>query len=465
MNIAIAGASGFIGKNLIAHLLEHTNHHITAFSRSSKESDNPRITNVQVDLYSLSNTIRAFENCDAAVYLVHSMAPSSRLSQGHFRDYDFILADNFARAAKENGVKHIVYVGGIIPNKEKLSIHLQSRLEVEELLRSTGISVTTLRCGLVIGQGGSSFQIVVKLLQRLPVMVLPKWMRTKSSPIFVDDLVHVIVHQIEQLPHKNLLVDAGLGQPASYKDILLTTAKAMGKKPFLIDVPSISPRISRLWVSVVTGAPRELVYPLIDSVKHEMVTDASRTIPDSWNIKLHTLEEAVQQSIEANPKPTYAKAKAKAKRESLVRSIQRMPLPKAMTAKEVARAYTKWLPSFLKPILRLETTATGCRYFFRGMSKPLLELGVIESSSSATRYIFQVEHGLLVGKKNFGRFEFRESPDRECLIVALHDFKPALPWFIYRSSQAIVHQIVMSRFSKSLGKLKARQQLSTRQTI
>lgn len=453
LKIAIAGAFGFIGKNLIEHLLEHTNHEVVAFSRSERESEHQRIHCVQVDLYSLKDTLAGFEGCDAAIYLVHSMAPGSRLSQGHFRDYDFILADNFARAAKENGLKHIIYVGGIIPEQEKLSVHLESRLEVEQVLRSTGIPVTTFRCGLVIGPTGSSFQIVVKLVQRLPVMILPSWMRTKSSPIYIKDLARLLQKSLENPPSSHQVIDAGMDEPASYKDILIASAKAMKKSPVLVDFPYVSPHLSKLWVTVVSGSPKELVYPLIDSVSHEMVSDKKRGISSDWKVDMKNLDEAVNKSIEHSPTPSHSKRKAQVKKDSFVRSVQRMPLPRTMTARDVAKAYSQWIPQFLRPILRIETTDKGCTYYFRGLPIPLLILNKIEATSSDSRYIFRVVRGLLVKLNNTGRFEFRESPSRRYLIVALHDFRPALPWFIYRLTQAQIHKVVMNRFSKRLAKL------------
>ena len=176
--VLVAGATGFIGSSLIRGLLDKTDHHIVGLSRRSGTSDNPRLEMKACDLYSLPEVDQAMRNCDIAVYLVHSMAkPSSRLFQGNFHDFDFILADNFARAALRNKVKHIIYVSGIVPHdKSDLSPHLASRFEVEKALQAWGTPVSTLRCGLVIGPKGSSFQILERIIKRLPVMLLPAWM-------------------------------------------------------------------------------------------------------------------------------------------------------------------------------------------------------------------------------------------------------------------------------------------------
>lgn len=122
MKIAIAGAFGFIGQHLIQQILNTTKHDIITISRSPRESENERVCCVTADLYSLKETAAALSDCDMAVYLVHSMAPSSRLSQCHFRDFDFILADNFGRAAVKNKMKQIIYVGGMIPKQDRLCV-------------------------------------------------------------------------------------------------------------------------------------------------------------------------------------------------------------------------------------------------------------------------------------------------------------------------------------------------------
>ena len=172
MRIAITGASGFVGKNLIQYLLEETDHEVVGFSRSAQKSLHPRLTMKKADLYSLLEAEEALAGCDAAVYLVHSMLPSSRLSQGSFQDFDFILADNFAKACITSGVKHIIYVGGIIPENESLSLHLKSRLEVEETLKHSGLKFTSLRCALVLGPNGSSFRIFYRKSQCLYLPVV-----------------------------------------------------------------------------------------------------------------------------------------------------------------------------------------------------------------------------------------------------------------------------------------------------
>lgn len=451
MKIAIAGAFGFIGQHLISALLRETEYEIAAFSRLPKISDDSRIDCVTVDLYSLKNSIEAFKDCDVAVYMVHSMAPSSRLTQGHFRDYDYILADNFARAAKANGIRQIIYVGGIIPNTAKLSMHLKSRLEVEKVIRSYQIPVTTFRCGLVIGPKGSSFNIIVRLVTRLRVMLLPRWMTTLSSPIYVEDLVKLMICALRNPSDGgNRTIDAGSKETVTYRDIVKLTAKEIGRKLILIDVPYVAPQISKLWVRLISGASKDLVYPLIDSVKHEMLSNPKNSIPTEWDVKLCSIEEAVKKTFS---KPLYfemPRLLTQVKNLSEVRSVQRINIPTKNSAEFFAKGYFAWLPLFLAPFIKVVFSNDIYSYQIRLLSVTLLSLKYEPKSSTPDRALFKIREGLLVGRGNIGRLEFRIGLGQEFLIVALHNYRPSLPWPIYRWSQAILHKIVMKSFAHHL---------------
>lgn len=453
MKVAIAGAFGFIGKHLIEHFLEQTDYQVRALSRSDRKSENPRLDCKTADLYNLKETTAALEGCDAAIYLVHSMAPNSRLSQGHFQDFDFILADNFARAAKANNIKHIIYIGGVIPEADELSPHLASRLEVEDILRSQGIPVTALRCGLVIGPDGSSFRILLRLVERLPTMILPQWMRTLSSPIYVNDLIKVVQYSIEHIPEESRIIDAGIESPVCYKDMVISVAKATNRDPYFIDVPYVSPQLSKLWVRLVSGSPKALVYPLIDSLRHEMIRNEKYAIPKDWNIKLTPLDESIQNTIAPRTTIKLPQAIRPSGRSSEVRSVQRMPLPLSFSAKDVADDYFNWLPFYLRPFIRVIADGPFRAYQLRLIKQPLIKLEFNDNASTATRYLYNIRSGLLVKTPSDGRFEFRESPNRDFVIAALHDYEPALPWFVYRWTQAIIHSVVMRSFARHLAGL------------
>lgn len=453
MRIAIAGAFGFVGKNLTEHFLQKTEHQIRALSRSPRQSDDERLECVTTDLYSLEDATTALEGCDIAIYLVHSMAPNSRLAQGNFQDFDFILADNFARAASANNIKHIIYIGGVIPERDTLSPHLASRLEVEDILRSQDIPVTALRCGLVIGPDGSSFRILLKLVERLPTMILPQWMRTRSSPIYIEDLTRVVAKSIDMQPTEHQIIDAGIESPVCYKDMVTILAKALNKSPLLIDVPYVSPHLSKLWVRLVSGTPKALVYPLIESLRHEMIRNPKYALPADWNIKLVSLEEAIERTVNSSSTFKAPQIMGATTATSEVRSVQRMALPSGFSANDVAQDYFSWLPLFLRPFLKVVCHGSLREYRIRMLDLVLIQLELQESESTGSRSFYTINGGLLVRTPSQGRFEFRESPKRDFVIAALHNYQPALPWPIYRWTQAIIHSVVMRRFAHHLNKL------------
>ena len=181
--VAIAGATGFIGKWFIDKYKNEFN--IIALSRNKLRY--PEKSNIhwkQVDLYSISSTTKALENVDIGIYLVHSMQPSTRMNQGSFEDTDILLADNFSRAAQDCKLEQIIYVGGILPKDEyTMSKHLRSRYEVEKTLGSGLTPLTSIRAGIIIGPNGSSFRIVQKLVENLPLMACPEWTKSLNQPI------------------------------------------------------------------------------------------------------------------------------------------------------------------------------------------------------------------------------------------------------------------------------------------
>ena len=180
--VVIAGGTGFVGRRLAVRLRERFE--VVVLSR--READRERDDGVVIrkcDLFSLLDVEQALAGADYAVYLVHSMVPTSRLTQANFADLDMVVADNFARACGDAGVKQIVYLGGLLPRGDAVSRHLRSRREVEVILASRGVPLTTIRAGLIVGAGGSSFEMLIRLVRRLPVMVCPKWTHTISQPV------------------------------------------------------------------------------------------------------------------------------------------------------------------------------------------------------------------------------------------------------------------------------------------
>ena len=275
--IAIAGASGFVGRHLCQRLADN-GHRVLALSRSGKPPvDHPNVEGRPCDLFSLLDAERAVHGADKAVYLVHSMLPSARLTQASFEDMDLVLADNFARACRRSDVTHAVYLGGIVPqlpDDTSLSQHLASRREVESALAAYGMAVTTLRAGLVIGPHGSSFRIVTRLVRRLPTMLGPSWTRTPTQPVALRDVVDIIARTLEEAKPAGGAYDIGCPDVVTYTELMQRTAEHMlGQRPVVRPVPVLTPRLSALWVSLVSSTPMALVKPLVQSLSHPMVAD------------------------------------------------------------------------------------------------------------------------------------------------------------------------------------------------
>lgn len=454
--IAIAGATGFIGKALCQKLKE--NHHVVALSRSAR-NNNDDITWRKCDLYSLDSCIEALRNVDRVVYLVHSMMPSARLTQARFEDLDLILADNFARACKHHAIQYAVYVGGLDPETPDTSVHLNSRMEVEQALDKWIPNVTALRAGLVIGKGGSSFDILYKVAHRLPILLCPTWMRSTLQPIALEDLLHIIQHALSLAKPPTGCHDVGGPDTMSYRSLLEKSTQLLGLKRTLVNLPFAATRISSLGVGVITGTSQSLVYPLIQSLKHDMIAK-NTTFQDSCLLQKTSFNEAFlsaipQEETQKNTKNVEKKYR-KIKEESTVRSIQRMNLPNGKDAMWVAEEYIRWLPKAFGVIVRTETLEPGiCRMFLKGSQLLLLELRYQPSLSNAELAKYSISGGILLrrGQKNKGTFEFRITLEKKIVLTAIHDFSPSLPWFIYIFSQAQVHLFVMRRFCAHMNQI------------
>jgi len=449
MKIIVAGASGFVGKQLI-NILKR-DHNVVGISRRSRRAEDG-IEWVQCDLFSLLDIERTLIGADVAIYLVHSMLPSARLTQGSFRDFDMILADNFSRAAKGAKVKHIVYLSGIIPPDALLSEHLQSRLEVENILKSSGVPTTSLRAGLIIGPGGSSFEMMLRLIQRLPIMVSPYWTSTLSYPISVWDVVAIIKNRIESGPPNNHeILDICGPDPLSYEEMMSHLSIKIKRKHYSLPVPFVSPKLSKLWVRLITGAPRDLVYPLVDSLKTHMIPLSPRPheldfiIPMSFN-------EAIDRSLietKSGESPT-AYTYHGVDNDSSVRSVQRVTTLFRSEVKEVAHLYFKWLDGFLRPFIRVENVGDLYSVKLIFLKLPLLVFESSDARSFPDRELYYIRSGLLVGENTRARLEFRNIYQGLYKIIAIHDYHPSLPWYIYKYTQALFHLFVMRSFGKFL---------------
>lgn len=485
VRVAIAGASGFVGQALRSKLLE--NYSVIALGRNPpKEKIESRLEWRTVDLYSAGSVAEALKDADVGIYLVHSMMPSSRLFQGDFHDTDLLLADNFANACRLNKVKQIIYLGGLLP-EGFVSSHLQSRYEVENVLKTSGIDVTVFRSGMIVGAGGSSFEILRSLVKKLPLMVLPKWTARNTQAVFIDDVVRVIEASILSPIFKGKTWDLVNGESLTYKTLLEKTAQFLGKNRWMIPVPIASTGFSKLWVQIFGNSPKELVSPLIDSLVCDLPqlqpapelepliyfkSYASMFRKANLGFEIESgLEHGLEhgQSREPNAKFSSKKTpnlnqslsqspqkqkKKKRPMDASVRSIQRLPAIDR-DAHWLAMEYMNWLPSFFPLLLRVEIKEqeNKVNFHFRFFSKPLLELTFVKNSLDLQREKFHITGGILTKTTNTGWLEFRQLDHKKTTLVSIHGFYPSLPWIIYRFTQAPLHKIVMHSFGRHLERM------------
>lgn len=457
LTIAIAGATGFVGRHLCG-LLRDRGHRVIGLGRGVPDgAEQDGISWRRADLYRLRQTERALAGADVVVYLVHSMMPGTRLQQGAFEDFDLLLADNVGRAAATVGARRIVYLGGLLPPTGGSSRHLDSRREVEEALAARGVPVTTLRAGLVIGPEGSSFRILERLVHRLPALILPRWTQERTQPIALDDVLELLARVSEAAPSSSEAIDVGGPEVLTYGELIDRTARAIGLPRPMLPVPVGSPFLSELWVTAVTGVPRQLTGPLIESLEHSMLaTDRSRQL--ALGVEGLGVDEALRRALSGtvdapDVRPPRGPPADGAGRDT-VRSVQRMRLPPGWTAAQAATAYLDWLPQGLYPLLKVRTVPDGAAITLRGVGVRLLVLRPDTARSTPDRALLSVVGGLLARPQDpqRARLELRQVLDGRTLIAAVHDFEPSLPWVIYRVSQAPIHALVMHAFGRDLGR-------------
>jgi uncharacterized protein YbjT (DUF2867 family) len=443
----ITGANGFLGQSILSSLSD--DYQIKALCRSMPKQENQKsekeVKWVQCDLFNLKQTEEALQGVDVLLYLVHSMTKGNRFSQSQFEDLDLIIADNVARAAKKNHLKQIIFVTGIIPDEVKsLSRHLKSRQEVETVLDLSGVPTTCIRSGIIIGAGGSSFQIVYRLVKKLKVMATPKWTQSKSQPIDVRDVVTLALKAIGNAEFFNQKIDVHGSETLSYNDLMKKFASIMHVKRLFVNIPFFNLSISKLWLQLISGMDYDLVSPLVDSLKHDLPAKKSdlfeKYIPNPI-----PLSESIQYWIAIEEKRGH-RQKSKQEFEKDVRSVQRLSLPKGWNAVDLAKEYVNWLPRMF---------VSGNMIHFDLFGLKLLSLLFSEDRSTPDRQLFYIVGGLLVSPNLSAnaRLEFRICPHENSALVAIHDYRPSLPWYLYRLFQANIHYFVMFLFGRHLEKV------------
>ncbi|MEN3583310.1 SDR family oxidoreductase [Streptomyces sp. ZYX-F-203] len=279
----MTGASGYIGGRLVRELLR-AGHLVRCMARSpEKLRDHPWAEDVQIvrgDATDPEAVAAAMRGVDVAYYLVHALGTGSA-----FEETDRRAARIFAEKAHEAGVRRIVYLGGLTPRgvpEESLSPHLRSRAEVGRVFLDGPVPATVLRAAVVIGSGSASFEMLRYLTERLPAMVTPSWVNTRIQPIAVRDVLHCLVGSASMPPEVDRAFDIGGPDVLTYKEMMRRYARVAGlRKRLIVPVPVLTPRLSGLWIGLVTPVPSALARPLAESLRHEVVcreTDITRWV-------------------------------------------------------------------------------------------------------------------------------------------------------------------------------------------
>ena len=299
LRVLVTGATGFIGSRIVKRLLADGEYNVRCMTRNPDSIFD--LFNLSGDILEVAKTdasnylelVEALKGVDVAFYLIHSMEGSSKKWK-EFSKRDRIAAENFAKAASQTNTKRIIYLSGLIDAEHKdLSEHMQSRKEVGDILRTSKAEVTIFRAAVILGQGGGSFQMLQYLVERLPIMVCPKWVLTKSQPISVDDVVTYLIKSIEIKDTVNQDYDIGGPEILSYIDMMKRYSNILKKSLKIVIIPFLTPRLSSYWVDLITPVKASLARPLIDSLKHEAIVHDDK-IQNLIPIRLKNFEESIR---------------------------------------------------------------------------------------------------------------------------------------------------------------------------
>jgi len=302
MKILLTGATGYIGKRLLPVLIEN-GHEVVCCVRDKKRFPSegiykhPNISLFEIDFLKDISFLDSIKDIDAAYYLIHSMSSNIK----DFETLEVISANNFVNLVKKTSAKQIIYLGGIT-NEEKLSKHLASRKKVEEILSKSGIPLTSIKAGIIVGSGSASFEIIRDLVEKLPVMVTPKWLNTKHQPTAIRNVLEYLTGVLLKQETFNKSYDVGGPDVLSYKEMLLQLAEVRGLKRFIFTVPVMTPRLSSYWLYFVTSTSYMLAINLVNSMKIEVVAK-DNSLEKMLGIKPISYKEAVRlafQRIEQN---------------------------------------------------------------------------------------------------------------------------------------------------------------------
>lgn len=292
MKILLTGVTGYIGKRLLPVLLDN-GHDVVCCVRDKRRFDatkyqSNRIKVIELDFLERSSLQIIPEDIDVAYYLIHSLSTN----EDDFERLEIISAENFRDRIQQTKAKQVIYLSGII-NSEKLSKHLQSRKQVEEILSGGSYHLTTLRAGIIVGSGSASFEIMRDLVEKLPIMIAPKWLNTQTQPIAIRNVIEFLYGVLLREETYDQSFDIGGSEILSYKEMLLKFAKVRNLKRRIITVPVMTPRLSSYWLYFVTSISYHLAVNLVNSMKVNVVCK-DNNLQKLLDVKPLSYEEAIQ---------------------------------------------------------------------------------------------------------------------------------------------------------------------------
>jgi uncharacterized protein YbjT (DUF2867 family) len=290
--VLLTGASGYVGGRL-RPVLEQAGFRVRCLARRPAHLEGrvgPRTEIVQGDCLDAGSLRAAMSGVDTAFYLVHSMG-----STGDFTAQDREAASNFGRAAREAGTGRIVYLGGLGDPGDDLSSHLRSRHETGEVLRASGVPVVELRASIILGSGSLSFELIRALVERLPVMLCPRWVRTPAQPIAIEDVVAYLRASVDLPPDGSRIYEIGGADRVSYSDIMKEYARQRGLRRWMIGVPVLTPRLSSLWLGLTTPVYARVGRKLIESIRNPTLVRDDAALRD-FAIRPMGLRRAIERA-------------------------------------------------------------------------------------------------------------------------------------------------------------------------
>jgi uncharacterized protein YbjT (DUF2867 family) len=291
--ILLTGASGYVGGRLLPSL-ENQGYRLRCLARRPeilKPKVSPSTEVVAGDVLDRPSLDAAMRGVDVAYYMVHSMS-----STGSFEETDRQAARNFCEAAKAAGVKGLIYLGGLGSDDEELSAHLRSRHEVGEILRQSGLPLCEFRAAAVIGSGSASFELIRALVERLPIMLTPKWCKGKTQPIAIDDLLDYLIEALRIPLSRYRIYEVGGADQVSYAEMMLAYGRQRGLTPRIIPVPVLTPWLSALWLGLITPVYARIGRAIIESIVHVTVVRDNAALT-TFSVRPMGIDAAIHRAL------------------------------------------------------------------------------------------------------------------------------------------------------------------------